>query len=185
MCPDYQILSIYFDAELDSPWNEKLEKHLENCPSCRERFEAYRITRQKLYETSLNQDTVEQAMERVWAKTDFRSKPKRRLWATSISVPVPVAAAAGLIMVLAMAALIVLRQPVVIPDHQLAGMEMQEIIPVPDMASFFQYLGSDNSTEMVIIRLPDTTFIDAGEPQMLRAADYSRSVTPHRNGRSR
>jgi hypothetical protein len=42
MCPDRQILSVYLDGELPSPWKEKLEKHLEICVRCRERLEAYR-----------------------------------------------------------------------------------------------------------------------------------------------
>jgi hypothetical protein len=80
-------------------------------------------------------------------------------------------------MALAMAALITLRQPVVpAPDPQLAGVEMQDMTPVSDMATLLQYLGSEGSPDMVIIRLPDKTFKNAGEPQMLRAADYSRGA---------
>jgi hypothetical protein len=176
MCPDRQILSVYFDGELGSPWREKLEKHLEDCPQCREQLESYRSIRQRLCTSSVY---PERFMERVWVKTQpLNFAPKRRagrFWAGSVSVPLPVAAAAGLIMVLTLAALITLRQPVRISDPQLAGLEVQDMIPVSDMASFFQYLGSENSPDMVIIQLPDTTFKNAGEPQMLRASDYSRS----------
>ena len=183
MCPDRQILSIYFDGELESPWKEKCENHLENCPSCREQLEVYRITRQKLTGTSINLDqSLEQAFARVWEKTSFTvkpayaAKPRHRFWTSSITIPVPVAAAAGLVMVLAMAALIAIRPPEKISEPQLAGLEMQEMIPVSDMASFFQYLGSEIiSPDMVIINLPETTFRSAGEPQMFRAADFSRS----------
>ena len=181
MCPDHQIMSVYFDNELDSPWKEKFEKHLEECPSCREHLESYRITRQKLREAPIVQyqpmeQSLMEAMERVWEKTGYVIKPKRRFWRGSISIPIPVAAAAGLVMAVALAAIIMLRQPVKVTEPQLAGMEMQEMIPVSDMASFFQYLGSDNSADMVIIRLPETTFMNAGEPKMLRAADYSRGT---------
>jgi hypothetical protein len=171
MCPNRQILSVYFDNELDSPWKEKLEKHMEACPSCRDQLAAYRFTREKLAGEASG---LEEAMERVWVKTGFIHKPKRRFWAGSIRVPVPVAAAAGLIMVLALAALIAFRQPVQVYEPPLAGMEVQEMIPASDMTSLFQYLGSASSADMVIIRLPDTTFNKFGEPQMLRAADYSR-----------
>ena len=176
MCPDLQIMSIYFDGELDSPWKEKYEKHLDDCPSCRKHLEAYRLSRQKLSGASRKlEQSLEEAMERVWEKTNFTVKQKRRFWAGSITVPIPVAAAAGLVMAIALAAIAALRQPVTVSEPQLAGLEMQEMIPVSDMASFFQYLGDDNSADMVIIRLPDTTFKNAGEPRMIRAADYSRT----------
>jgi len=76
-----------------------------------------------------------------------------------------------------MAALIALRQPatiIVSEPPQLAGMEIQEMIPTSDMASFFHYLGNESSNDLVIIRLPETTFMNIGEPRMLRAADFSR-----------
>jgi anti-sigma factor RsiW len=176
MCPDRQILSVYFDGELDSPWREKLEKHLEDCPQCREQLESYRFIRQKLCMPSVY---PERSIEKVWAKTQplgFTHKRRAgRFWAGSVSVPLPLAAAAGLVIVLTLAALIT-RQPVRISDPQLAGLEVQDMTPVSDMASFFQYLGSENSPDMVIIQLPNTTFKNAGEPQMLRAADYPRST---------
>ena len=175
MCPDRQILSVYFDGELDSPWKEKLESHIEQCPSCRKRLTIYQLTRQSLAEDS-GENSLEQAMERVWEKTTFTARPRRRFWTASVTIPIPAAAAAGLVMALALAAIITLRQPPQIHEPpQLAGMEMQEMIPVSeDMASVLQYLGSENSSNMVIIRLPDTTFDNVGEPRMIRAADYSR-----------
>jgi len=171
MCPDRQILSVYFDGELDSPWKEKFEKHLEACPSCREHLAAYQVTRQKLVEVPFNREQA--ALDRILEKTGYAVKPRRRFWTGSVTLPIPVASAAGLIMILTLAALIILRQPPAKPnEHPLAGLEMQEMIPVSDMASFFQNLGNANSTDMVIIRLPNTTFRNAGEPRMLRAADY-------------
>jgi hypothetical protein len=173
MCPDRQILSVYFDGELGSPWKEKLEKHMETCLSCQEHLAAYRFTRQKLSAATLDKDTLECAQERILQKIGLAVKPKRRFWAGSITLPIPLASAAGLFMIVTLAALIILRQPVKVVDPPLAGLEMQEMIPASDMASFFQYLGNDNSTDMVIIRLPNKAFRDAGEPRMFRAADYS------------
>jgi len=178
MCPDRQILSVYFDGELDSPWKEKLENHLAGCPSCRKHLAVYQFTRQRLAD---HPASLEQAMERIWDNTNFTAKPRRipatvrRFWNGSITIPLPVAAAAGLVMVLAMSVLIALRQPVKAVEPQLAGLEMQEMTPASDMASLLQYLGSDNSGDMVIIRLPDTTFKRTGEPRMLRAADYQNA----------
>ncbi|MCL1928828.1 MAG: zf-HC2 domain-containing protein [Treponema sp.] len=185
MCPDHQVMSVYFDGELDSPWKEKFEKHLEICPSCRKHLESYKVMRQRLKEASLVPDrpmdqTLMEAMERVWEKTGYVIRPRRhgvrRFWNGSLTIPVPIAAAAGLIMAIAFAAIIAFKQPAKVTEPpQLAGMEMQDMIPVSaDMASFFQYLSSDNSADMVIIRLPETTFTNVGEPRMIRAADYTR-----------
>jgi len=42
MCPEQQLLSIYMDGELPSPWKEKMESHLTECSSCREKFENFK-----------------------------------------------------------------------------------------------------------------------------------------------
>ena len=42
MCPEPQILSIYIDGELPSPWDEKLKAHLNECSVCREKLESFK-----------------------------------------------------------------------------------------------------------------------------------------------
>ena len=42
MCPDPQLLSIYMDGELPSPWKEKMEAHLAECPECKKRFDNFK-----------------------------------------------------------------------------------------------------------------------------------------------
>ncbi|MDR2073743.1 MAG: zf-HC2 domain-containing protein [Spirochaetaceae bacterium] len=173
MCPDREILSIYFDEELGSPWKEKIERHLEGCVRCRAEMERYRQIRQRITKPVENK----QAMERVWGKLSFAlgaGRPKnlgRRFWSGSISVPIPAAAAAGLILSLALGILVTQRLTRT-AEPPLAGLEVQDMVPPTDMAGLLQYLGSENSPDMVIIRLPDTTFKNAGEPTMLKAADY-------------
>jgi hypothetical protein len=174
MCPDRQILSVYFDGELGSPWKEKLEKHLEDCVRCREQLESYRLARRELSPAA---DALSRgALDRVWEKLAFAKtrRPRKKFWTGYVTIPNPVAAAAGFIMVLALAVLIMSKQPVKVNEAPLAGLEVQDMMPVSDMASLLQYLGSENSPDMVIIHLPNTTFTNAGEPTMLRAADYTR-----------
>ncbi|MDR2211529.1 MAG: zf-HC2 domain-containing protein [Spirochaetaceae bacterium] len=175
MCPNREILSIYFDKELDSPWKEKVQKHLEGCAPCRAQLEKYRRIRQEL-----TGPENKGAMERVWDKLSFaaggRERKSRggRFWSGSVSIPIPAAAAAGLALILALGALAAQRT-VKADEPPLAGLEVQDMVPATDMASLLQYLESENSPEMVIIRLPDTTFKNAGETTMLRAADYRGS----------
>jgi anti-sigma factor RsiW len=189
MCPDRQILSVYFDNELHSPWKEKLEAHLEQCPECRARLEGYRFIREPVTgplgpgELAAH---IETARERLWQKIGplAAQKCRPRLWSRSIAVPVPLAAAAALIMVIAFAAVLAGRpSPGAVPDSQMAaaglGVDVQGIIPISDMNGILQYLGNENAADMVIIRLPESkSFISTGEPTIIRASDYSRRNEP-------
>jgi hypothetical protein len=177
MCPDRQILSVYFDNELVSPWKEKLEEHLNGCPECGARLEAYKKTRTVLpgAETSV----IRAAEERIWEKTAPLAEtcPKvntlRGFWGASVTVPFPLAAAAGFVLVIVCALFLVLR-PANTPVSQFAGIGM-EVQAVSDINGLLEYLSNDDSSDMVIIRLPETTFTSYGEPRILRAADYSRT----------
>jgi anti-sigma factor RsiW len=174
MCPDRQILSVYFDNELASPWKEKLEEHVNGCPECAARLEAYKKNHELL--PGARQSALRAAKERIREKVAplADTRPRARgFWGGSVTVPFPAAAAAGIILVSAFALLLVFR-PVNTPVSQLAGVGM-EVRAISDMSSLLEYLDSDNSADMVIIRLPETTFTSYGEPRMLRAADYSRN----------
>jgi hypothetical protein len=57
------------------------------------------------------------------------------------------------------------------------GMEVQTI-PVADMNGVIQYLGGDDTADIVIIRLPESkSFRSFGEPAMIKAAEYSARAT--------
>jgi hypothetical protein len=56
----------------------------------------------------------------------------------------------------------------------LATLDMQTIVPAADLNGIWQYLGDDDSADIVIIRLPESrSFTSFGEPAIMRAADYS------------
>jgi hypothetical protein len=178
MCPDRQILSVYFDKELASPWKEKLEDHLSGCPECGARLEAYKKTRELL--PGVEESAFEAAKARIWeeiaplTETGPKIAAPRGFWGASVTLPFPVAAAAGIVLVTVFALLLVFR-PVNTPVSQLAGAGSMEVHSISDMSSLLEYLDSDNSADMVIIKLPETTFTSYGEPRVLRAADYSRN----------
>jgi len=122
MCPDPQLLSVYFDGELPSPWKEKMESHLAQCPGCRHRLEGYRLLsgggREKAAEAAVR--------ERVWKKfaektgmdapgaenisteSSVPSGPhnhsypiRRGFWGRRVSLPLPAAAAVALLIIAA------------------------------------------------------------------------------------
>ncbi|MDR2095570.1 MAG: hypothetical protein LBP76_08635 [Treponema sp.] len=126
-------------------------------------------------------DALELAGERVWKnllqKTGNRA-PDRALWRRKVSLPLPAAAAAAVLFIILAAAL--LRQPgqTAVQQDMMAGgmgLNMQDMVPVSDMDGVLQYLGNQDSNDMVIMRLPESkSFISSGEPTMIKAADYSR-----------
>jgi anti-sigma factor RsiW len=205
MCPDRQILSVYFDGELPSPWKEKMEAHLASCAACTAILRQYTLCSAKLkrgegppfksspvgnplkstgggaLQPSAFNDALELAGERVWKnllqKTGNRA-PDRALWRRKVSLPLPAAAAAAVLFIILAAAL--LRQPgqTAVQQDMMAGgmgLNMQDMVPVSDMDGVLQYLGNQDSNDMVIMRLPESkSFISSGEPTMIKAADYSR-----------
>jgi hypothetical protein len=179
VCPDRQLISVYHDGELPSPWKEKLESHISGCPSCNERLEAYRQI------TEVPACDMDTARERVWQRLESNSAPPsagRSFWLQNrITLPVPAVAAAALLLVFF--AFIWVKTPggtAETSDMLLASedeFEIPGIIPASDMESVLQYLAGRDNGEMLIIRLPESrNFQQYGEPAIVRAADYSRNV---------
>ena len=119
MCPDPQLLSVYMDGELPSPWKEKMETHLSECPVCSGKINSFRqLFPQK---SDAEQEMMEAAKDRVFQKLQSqRSFPlsSEKLSAQSgqnamsftgarrgfihrrLSIPLPAAAAAALLIIL-------------------------------------------------------------------------------------
>jgi hypothetical protein len=189
MCPDRQILSLYADGELPSPWKEKLEIHLPLCARCRERLEAYRGLSRFLRRAE-NGDSLEAAKERVFLKlrrSGGDSLPRSlSLWRKNVSIPFPAMAAAALL--LFVLGLAVFRQILFtgpLRDRVMAAgvnLDLQDFTPVSDINGILQYLGAKDTGDIVILRLPDNrNFMSSGEPRILKAAElpakYPRSFT--------
>ena len=196
VCPDRQLLSVYFDGEMPSPWKEKMEAHIAGCPACARRLEAYR--RVSLGRAAAPAESGA-ARERVWQKLEQRMvvgvSPARTarwgaaalpaVWRRNVSIPLP-AAAAAVVLIAALAFLAALR---VTSTEGISGMtfasdtelETPGVIPVADMEDVLQYLGSRDNGEIIILRLPESrNFVNYSEPAIVRAADYSRAVPGRR-----
>jgi anti-sigma-K factor RskA len=186
MCPDRQLLSVYLDGELPSPWKEKMERHLASCSQCRETLDAWRKLSVSLGETP---DTGE-AQERVWERLGAsagqagcrvsRRKPApASIWRRSVPLPFTAALAAAAAVLAIVFTTILAKGPGNIPSIDdespvLAGIDMnvQDIVPVSDMNSVLRYLESTDNGDIMIIRLPESRkFMNAGEPMIIKA-DY-------------
>jgi len=191
MCPDRQLLSVYLDGELPSPWKEKLEAHLDACPVCAARLGEYRQAALALRSAGPGAQTrspeaEEAAKARVWRALAHRGAhqpgrgPAPRLWRRPVVLPLPAAAALAIALIAALVGgpLLASRSR----DQSIArlGSEAQDVIPIADMSGVLSYLESqDSSTDILIIKLPESrSFIPSGEPALVRAADYMRSSAP-------
>jgi len=188
MCPDQQILSVYIDEELPSPWKEKLEHHLTECSACRERVESFLHFRELLKkDTTIKQEVIK---EKVWQKLASRQgiRHHKRIWQRRLSIPLPAAAAA--VLIIAFMTVMWFRggqinnngmasqqaDPYTNANFFLAAEDevMHGTIPLEDINSVLQYLTSE-SIDTIIFNLPESrNFYRTGEPAIVRAADYTR-----------
>ena len=204
MCPDRQIISLYRDSELPSPWKEKMESHLKTCPECRAVLNAYAGLGKNLDDP--NEEVILAARERIWKNltspalvASGNSEPgvirppnkmysRPRIWNRSITVPVPAAAAAAVAVIIAMFAIFGLRDRspgrmqeamAGLPDYMQVLGDDQGMLPMTDMTGVLQYLSGMDNGDFMVIRLPESTnFIRTGEPALINAADYSRRQLP-------
>ena len=188
MCPKSQIISLYHDKELPSPWKEKMETHLQECPECRAVLAKYVHLGEWLQAARGKAET--EAQERVWKKITApelllpgpgtRREKEKRNW--NITLPLPVAAAAVLVIIasLALVGISTVNRPA--PQIPVATLEKpfeaQGIVSANDLNDIngvIQYLSDQSLGDFMVVRLPESPrFSRGGEPLLLNAADYSR-----------
>ncbi|MCL2765019.1 MAG: hypothetical protein FWD40_07050 [Treponema sp.] len=209
MCPDPQILSIYVDGELPSPWKEKMEAHFKICPLCREKYENFSrlhklfkkdYSEKRTYvervidepflpeERTYTEEEMQETKERIWHRIEEKRRLRTHGWRRRLSIPLPAAAAAAVILMLVAGLWIrseaFLHSGVMARntanteklDIIAAEEEIPGIIPAADISGILQYLTSDG-TDIIILKLPESkNFARAGEPAIIRAADYQRNA---------
>jgi hypothetical protein len=194
VCPDRQLLSVYFDGELPSPWKEKMASHVAGCPHCTGQINTYR----QISINPANKEDVDMlaARDRLWQKLEQRSGMTEEgnhnivwstqsnvVWHRRVSIPIPAAAAIFLVIALAFLFVLTRTGTGTAPDVMLATeteFETPGIIPM-DMEDVLQYLSSRDDGDILILHLPESrSFVNYSEPAIIKAADYSRQ-TPRRN----
>lgn len=210
MCPDPQLLSVYFDGELPSPWKEKMQGHLAQCPQCRQKLESYNRLSSGSRDTAVQAAAEALVQDRVWKKLEeksimdrpadtapgntvplqFKNYHQTNFWKRRISISLPAAAAAAVLFIIAAAWLWTLlsneRQTMtnitvaseeysLFPSAMDTGFDPAGMVQATNLNGVLQYLGTKDSGDTVILRLPETrSFFSTGEPAMIKAADYSR-----------
>lgn len=192
MCPDRQLLSLYLDGELPSPWKEKMETHILNCQDCQAVLARYRgigTALKKSGSMDAPGENIQAAQDRVWKKltappliiTDGkRPQGAKKIWNRTITLPLPAATAAAVLIVIVFLALMGISgksQPAA-QDLMARIVDDQGMVPMQDMNGVLQYLSSqDDGGDFMVIRLPESKrFSRVGEPALINAADYSRRI---------
>jgi hypothetical protein len=184
-CPNPDLLSAFFDGEVEFPWSEKIQKHVEDCPSCKQTVARLQTLRRTLMADE--EPSVDGPFERTRHRLQtYRSaawmRHRRPLWRIRISIPVP-AIAAMLLVFLGMGGLLIFlgtrpNFPFMSIKRQPSGItEVQVAAPIDDLEQLLKSLDNESGHEQIIITLPaDTEFLQFGEPKMLRADEYSRRL---------
>ncbi|MDR1326736.1 MAG: zf-HC2 domain-containing protein [Treponema sp.] len=187
MCPDHQILSVYVDGELPSPWKEKMEAHLASCPQCVERIAALRRLTLHSGDDEALEAALGAAQERVWQRlsrlepaTGVAWKQRPGIWRRRVSVPLPAVVAAAAALVVAATLMLTQQTAPQTSDTMTVAQSPQSItvpvVPVSTLNEVLQYLDNQDATDIMLIRLPESkSFSSSGEPALIKAADYSRS----------
>jgi len=195
MCPDRQIISLYFDRELPSPWNEKMEAHLESCPQCRAVLAGYRGLGGRL--GPLDEQVVHTVQSRVWKHITApeliipgrtAGEPSRRIlsrsadaarrvWNRRVTLPLPAAAAAAIFVLAAFFSVAGVQdsnEPEVPAAAMNIGFDDYTTVPIHDMDDVIRHLSVQETADFMVIRLPEhRSFSRPGQPTLINASDYS------------
>ncbi|GHU31664.1 hypothetical protein FACS1894172_06940 [Spirochaetia bacterium] len=175
---DCQILSVYSDGELPSPWKEDVETHLASCPECTVRLEQLRRCSAFLHTPDSN---VQGAQDRVWQRLQ-NTQPAQHLpiWSRKLWIPLPAVAAAVFVFLFCTALIVRLMAPTPVPapaEMAMGGVNLNidSIMSLSGEIGLLQYMENQDSTDTVIMRLPEShSFSRYGEPAIVKASDYSR-----------
>ncbi|MDR1400428.1 MAG: hypothetical protein LBJ41_10935 [Treponema sp.] len=157
-----------------------MEVHLASCPQCIERLVALKRLALRSSDDGALEAALDAAQERVWQRlsrlepaTSVVRNQHPGIWRRRVSVPLPAVAVAAAALVVA--ATLMLTQTVPQTTDTM-GVAQSPLVPVSTINEVLQYLGNQDATDIMLIRLPESkSFSSSGEPALIKAADYSRS----------
>jgi hypothetical protein len=197
-CSFRQWLSVYYDGEMYSPWKEKMEAHIAGCADCKEQLEAYKKISLSLApaEDIIPDEAQRRVLQKLETSGHFSSYENRPAWSPPVwkrRVSIPIPAAAAVVFMFIALAFLWIRSPGRLQKTNAVNMAItaeteilpDDFLPVagypsagnPSMETVLQYLGGNDTGEIIILRLPESRkFSSYGEPSIIRAADYSPNM---------
>ena len=181
MCPDREILSAFFDGEIDPPWDHAISEHVAGCESCRRFLEGLEQTRRALRDDRLT--GLGEPMERVRRSLLAGVAPlavPQPGWHRRVELPLPVAVTAAVLIVAlgvgfaftlarsSMGYIRVTRAPA-------GGTEYQFAVPYDKVETLLKSVGGSAANSDDVMTLPkDVKLVPVGEPRMGTTAEYPR-----------
>lgn len=182
MCPELDILSTYYDNEIEASLREKIKKHVDSCPSCQEKLAEFDKISEMLHE---DEPDFDEAQSNVWdrimnsidteeEKPEAVSPSPATFWHRKIQLSVPAAAAlaAAFIAVFSIGMFSFFAGRSNVPTN------MNPEISITDASGSVidDNLLNDKAIEFNIPVA--NNYIRAGEPMLIREVDFR-----NRNGR--
>lgn len=180
MCPNTELLSAYYDSELDRVWESRIAEHVSHCSVCQARLSHFDRLSSEL--KSLDEPDFAASMARSWEIIQSRRSAKTvPFWKRRVSIPVPILASAAAVVVAVFGLGIYLnfsagrQQQVATP----ITMQQTDVSPVDfqvnNLNDLLNYLNSKDLGTTITIQLPKgVNQLSVGKPQLIRAADYNR-----------
>jgi anti-sigma factor RsiW len=182
MCPEFEILSAYFDGEINSPWAATIEAHCVSCEKCSAQLASLARLRESLRtapEPDMNV-TLLRVRKKISQTLEKRSRVSVPFWMQSIRIPIPVFALSVLLIV-AFGVLFFFNKPSTGLNTATAntlkdsGVTQQQITAPSsgDVEALLKSLEQMGSPQDVVIKLPEGSHFDTvGEPALIHSVDY-------------
>ncbi len=182
MCFDDQVLSAFYDDELEGVWKDRVGKHVQVCSRCAAKLASFGKLGERLADAGMPDISFRQ--QAVWERIRHSISTEEELgfWYRKISVVKTAAAIAA-------ASIIVFGMSLFVNNGFTAGGEItsagdvasvfshssEEIIKTDEMNRLIELLSVKEDPSEFVIKLPENhTFRYLGEPQFLREADFVR-----------
>jgi len=181
MCFDDQILSAYYDGELEEVWAKHVKDHLLTCPECSEKVTSFGKIHSFLMEFNPPLDSYRETavLERIHHSVAMEKE--LGFWDRKLYISKTVITAAVFIFIFIGVSAFFLhsagRTPVTTVSEVLvpSTLSQSEVVTANDVKHFFKTLNTQGESDEIIIKLPlDRNFKYHGEPQFLREADFVR-----------
>jgi hypothetical protein len=181
MCPDLATLSALVDGEVEDPWKSRIERHIDQCEACRRRREEL-LQLVSLLREDREPDSPD-SMARLGGRLavlGLKRAYRVPLWRKRVVVPFPTVAVAALLMFMLGMSTLMLSfrsdyRSMSIRTQPFGTTEVKISAPIQELEQLLHALDRNASQQELLIRLPDEPkFLQIGEPQFVREADYIR-----------
>lgn len=188
MCPNEEYLSAFLDGEITSPWDRRIEAHVEGCAACREKLTRLRSVSVRLRTEPIPdlagaaarvKDRIAGTLETRAARNDYTDMERNRhlpFWKRHVLLPIPVFATGFMAILVLIASLFFFvgknESELLQARNELQKLQtVQVYYPVQNPEQLLKII-QDNNTSQEIIQLPETNTFDViGEPTVIYVKD--------------